>query len=69
MIGQILNNGTGAMVLAVKPAWRDEGDIVLCFIPSRKEFVTWHRNVDGATSSGHYTNSIVAAVEDYQNRS
>jgi hypothetical protein len=67
-VGQIIKNGMGAIELDRKSAWKDEGFIVLCVIPKRREFVTWFLDVKGHIYSGHYSLSLKDAMEDFGKR-
>lgn len=66
-VGQIIKNGTGAIELDRKAAWKDEGFIILCVVPNRREFVTWYLK-GAATYSGHYFPLLEGALEDFGKR-
>lgn len=68
MVGQAIKNGMGAIELDRKAAWKDEGFIILCVVPKRREFVTWYQNEKGATISGHYFPILKDAMEDFGKR-
>ena len=68
MVGQTIKNGTGAIELDRKAAWKDEGFIILCVIPKKREFVTWYVNGKGITYSGHYSPLLEDAMEDFGKR-
>lgn len=67
-VGQTIKNGTGAIELDRKAAWKDEGFIILCVVPKRREFVTWFLDVKGRTYSGHYFPLLEGALEDFGKR-
>ena len=67
-VGQTIKNGTGAIELDCKAAWKAEGFIILCVVPKRREFVTWFIDVKGHTYSGHYFLSLEDAQEDFGKR-
>ena len=70
-VGDVLENGTGAILLAVKKDWKDYGRIVLCLIPKRREFVTWWAPAEdlSKTVGGNYYMSLQGAMEDFNTRS
>ncbi len=78
--GEIIRNG--AVVLAAKNSGSDgipEAQVILCILPSRGEFVTHWRTVNGGCSGGHYfgagpggfvePGTLRAALEDFEARS
>ena len=74
MIGQIIDNGTGAIELDRKNAWQDkmstiQGFIILCVIPNRQQFVTWYMDDKGLAYSGHYSIDLKCALADFEARS
>ena len=68
MRGDKVINGTGAIELERKAI--KDGSIVLCVIPSRREYVTWWtgEGSHNATVQGHYTTSLEDALEDFNTR-
>ncbi len=68
MVGQIIENGTGAIELNRKAAWNEEGFIILCVIPKKGEFVIWYQGPDGPTVSGRYFQTLPDAFSHFTNR-
>jgi len=59
------------IILDRKPAWQNEGYIILvalCREDRAVEFVTWFENADGETFSGHYNLDLEEALKEYQER-
>ena len=67
-VGQIIKNDTGAIELDRKSAWKDEGFIILCVVPKRREFATWFLDAKGHTYAGHYFPLLKDAMEDFGKR-
>lgn len=74
MVGQIIDNGLGAVELVRKNAWHDrmstiQGFIILCVVPEKKQFATWYMDEKGITYSGHYYDDLKGALADFEARS
>ena len=67
MRGSKLHNGTGAIVLEKRAV--ENAFIVLCIIPSQRQYVTWWMNQQGQTYHGHYTLDLDGAIKELGLRS
>lgn len=68
-LGEVLENGTGAILLAKREDFYNSLLLmVLCLVPSKKEYVTWGMNEDGITYDGRYFFNISEAALDFDKR-
>lgn len=68
-VGDVLPEKWGTTILKVKPDWTKKYQIVLAFLPSKKEFATWFYSPECSFVQGHYTKDLEDALDDFKKRS
>jgi hypothetical protein len=70
LVGKTVNKGdpAEAIILDAKQDFLNDAHIVLCFIPARREFVTWWMNADMQTFHGHYALNLKDAFNEFRLR-